>query len=180
MDDGKSLLRRDTFVLRAIYIVFTSMIVIAFIVIGFIAETWASIPEGKRYFALVVVNASGAHFLLTLLFVLPSMALWRWRPSRNLAIALTFGGITYIYTALILQHWGLTRSLLSEKWSSIFPFGQIMIDLVEGSSSYVFFYFLPILAAWLVLGAIAAALRLAQSGRDYLRRDPVAEEQPAQ
>ena len=178
MEDGRSLLRRDTFVLRAIYIVFTSMIVIAFIVIGFVAETWGSIPEENRYFALVVVNASGAHFFLTLLFVLPSMALWRQRPNRNLAIALTFGGITYIYTALILQHWGITRCLLSERWTSVFPFGQSMIDLADHGGHF-YLYALPILAAWTVLGATVAALSLAQIGYDHYRRPPVVEEEPA-
>ena len=178
MDDGKNLLRRDTFVLRAIYIVFTSMIVLAFIVIGFVAETWGSIPERNKHFALVVVNASGAHFFMTLLFVLPSMALWRWRPSRNLAIALTLGGITYIYVALILQHWGIARSLLSEKWSSIFPFGAIMIDLADNSPSHFYFYFLPILAAWAVLGVIAGVLTLTEFGRDYYQPKPVANEVP--
>ena len=177
MNEESSLLRRDTFVLRAIYIVFTSMIVLAFIVIGFIAQTWGSIPPQNRYFALVVVNASGAHFFLTLLFVLPSMALWRRKPNRDLAIALTFGGITYIYSALILQHWGITRCLLSERWTSLFPFGQTMIGLAERGGHF-YFYFLPILTSWTVLGATLGVLRLAAFGRDYLRRPPVAEEAP--
>lgn len=176
MDDEKSLLRRDTFVLRAIYIVFTSMIVIAFIVIGFVAETWDSIPQENRYFAFVVVNASGAHFFLTLLYVLPSMSLWRARPNKILAVALTVGGITYIYAALILQHWGLTRCLLSERWIRMFPFGQSMISLAEIGGGHFFFYFLPLLAAWTTLAAAAGAQWAAQSGYSLLCPAPVEEE----
>ena len=164
MLDDKNVLHRDQFVVRAIYIVFTSMIALAFIVISFVSNTWESIPAPNRYFAFTLISASGSHFISTLGYILPGMLLWRTFPRATNAVAICMGGISYIYSALILQHWGLTKCLLPMAWKSVFPFGQYLIAMTNDGRSEAVFYFAPMIASWVVLSTAAVLLHFAETG----------------
>jgi len=156
--DEKIVLNPMQFGLRVAYIVVTAMIALAFIVITFVADTWASIPSEKQHFAFVVINASGAHFICSLAYGAACIFVCRIFPYWKVSASLAVGGATYIYCALILQHRGLADSLLSQPWVSIFPFGQAMIGLVRGPHLEAFFYFTPLAAACAMTTALLTLL----------------------
>lgn len=175
--DEKLILSPMQFVLRAVYIVFTAMAALAFIVISFISDAWESVPPEKQHFAFVVVNASGAHFICSLAYALPCILICRLLPYWKVATSAAAGGAAYIYCALILQHRGLADSLRSEPWVSIFPFGQDMINLVQGPHLEAFFYFIPLVAAWGMAVIIQIILVLADYG--LKRRAPLSKKMGA-
>lgn len=162
MATDKAILSPVQFALRGASILATSMGALAFISISFVASTWESISAEKQHFAFVVVNASGAHFIFSLAFALPSILICRALPRWSMAIAAATGSATYIYCALILQHRGLADTLLSDPWMSIFPFGQTLISQVQGPNLEANFYLIPLLAAWGVGIVMALVLGLGE------------------
>lgn len=160
--EEKALLTPAQFAMRCASILATAMGALAFIVISFVASTWESIPADQQRFAFVVVNASGAHFIFSLAFALPTILLCRLISRWGVAIGVAVGSAAYIYCALILQHRGLADSLLAEPWVSIFPFGQAMISLVHGPNLEINFYLIPLVAAWAIGGAVGLVLGLAE------------------
>ena len=177
--DEKMILTPLQLVLRASWIVVTGTAALAFIVISFVSNTWESIPLQKQHFAFVVVNASGAHFIISFAFAWPCILIGRLLPYWSIATSVALGSTSYLYCALILQHRGLADSLLSETWVSIFPFGQAMIDLVRGPNLEMFFYLIPLAAAWtvaitfgLILGFIESKVKKVSILPRTARRQP--------
>jgi hypothetical protein len=154
---------------------------LAFIVISFVASTWEFVPATKQSFAFIGVEASGAHFIFSLAFALPCILLSRFlRRSWSISIGGMLGAAGYIYCALILQHWGLASSLLSQSWISIFPLGNTMISLVQGPQLQAIFYAIPLVVAWtialpsfVILGLglkIIGSTKRARPSEDLIRR----------
>lgn len=135
--------KREVIVQRALTLLIAGQIALAAIVIGFVSNTWTSVSAPYRFLAFVVVCGSGAHFFLSL--IAGALIAWLFQSrqdglSTSIAIACS---VTYIYCSLIVQHSGLAQMLMERPWRSFFPFGNFMINMLQGSNLEAAYYTLP-------------------------------------
>ena len=160
------------FTLRVASVLATAVGALAFIVISFISSTWEFIPASEQRYAFVVVNASGAHFVLSFAFCLPAILLAHFSGRWSVAIAECLGGVAYIYCALLLQHRGLANTLLPDPWVSTFPFASEIFSYAGGEQSPAAFYQLPLLAAWGVALPVGVACSIFERRKSKIKAGP--------
>jgi hypothetical protein len=135
---------------------------LAFIVIGFIASAWESIPEAHHNDAFVVVFASGAHFIFSFLFAAPAMAAAPRIQGGFSSFSLMLGLYAYVFWSLIVQHCALAELFLAGQWRIPIPFADVVANAFNTAlgGPEMALYFGPLVLAYLVTVVAFAVLWL--------------------